>query len=160
MARGLTRPVERVALPLLRSEPGRSLGWPECPLYPVALRSMLLFGLVWHRQMVRLMFPLSRPRKLEVFQYLRMLRPYIAFFVPVIVIASVQTESASRLLKVLLSAAMFLAMGGIWALLGAILSKHEFVRLLKYKKADNTLVLRFDSSELANRARRMAFNVE
>jgi len=132
----------------------------KCKIEPVVLRRMWLLGPYWRGQRVCLGFPLSRPRNLVLPQYLRMLAPYMAILPPLIVAGSVAEGVENRIFKSIVVAAGFLGIGGIWALIRAVLRKHEIVRFLKVNKAENSIVLRFNSADVANKVRRMADNVE
>jgi hypothetical protein len=130
-------------------------------LVPVALRRMFILGPLWHGKYAVVTLPLESPPMLVPWQYLRMLRPYIVFAVIIccfLTLGSLDVRPGSVEAFGLLLCTPIIAVC-VWILLGRLLNRFEFVRLITFNKSAGTVSIRFSSDKLAERARSVLIEV-
>ncbi len=127
----------------------------RCSLVPVKLRRMFVFPPIWIGWQSVVLLPLHKAPALVVWQYLRMLRPYVVLFGLVLSSAALQllVGPKPRGAVVILGSVTLLAITiGLWCLLGRLLDHFEFVRLLRYDHRRGTVTIRFSTETLAQEA--------
>ncbi|MEI8021884.1 MAG: hypothetical protein WCH39_26980 [Schlesneria sp.] len=130
-----------------------------CGLVPVTLRRMIIIPpILWIGWREVVVLPLEKVPPLAFWQYLRLLRPFIVFFItvygPVVFQEMLGVNPDSLLARASAFADLAIAIT-LWFALGHLLKKFEFVRLLGYSDVNRTVRLRFSSEELAERARQV-----
>ncbi len=127
-----------------------------CGLVPVTLRRMMIIPpILWIGWREVVVLPLLKVPALALWQYLRLLRPFIVFFLPIYGRVVFQELLGVNPESPLARALVYVSLGvaiALWFVLGHLLKKFEFVRLLEYGDANRTVTLRFSSEEMAQRA--------
>ncbi len=116
---------------------------------------MIIPPILWIGWCVVVVLPLEKRPALAFWQYLRLLRPFVVLIVMVIGPPVFQELLGAKPDSPLARASAFAALAvaiTLWFVLGGLLKKFEFVRLLGYSEAKRTVTLRFSSNELAQRA--------
>jgi hypothetical protein len=127
-----------------------------CGLIPVTLRRMLFLPPIWIGWSAVVMLPLAKPISLVAWQYLRMLRPYVAL--GGMIFASVGFRSllnvrSGSLLETAVALAVLFVPVALWIVLGRLLDAVEFVRLRDCNRFTGTVTIRFSTERLAQEAR-------
>ena len=126
-----------------------------CQPVPVLLRRMFVFPPVWVGSESVILLPLEKAPSLARWQYLRMLRPWIGFFGMVIVsfgsLEAFNLTPGTTGAMVATSVSLFVAVA-LWFILGRLLDRYEFVRLLRSHRRSGTVTVRFANEDLARRA--------
>ena len=125
-------------------------------LTPIRLRRMVVTPVFWIGWNAEIQLPLAKPRSLVLWQYLRMLRPYLLLFlifVPTIVLKSTFIPNRGEVGNALIGGGTLISGLGLWFGLEWLLNRYEFVRLLSYNNSKGTINWRFSTPELAERAK-------
>ena len=129
-----------------------------CRLVPITLRRMILLPPLWIGWKSVVILPIEKAPALAIWQYLRMLRPYAAFFALIVctlIPRSFFDPAPGTPLAVGLALAGLLSPIVVWIGLGRLLDRLEFVRLLRYSNRTGTMTIRFATESLARQAGRV-----
>ncbi len=124
-------------------------------LYTVKLRRMWLIFMIWIGAVVQVTIPLERPRSFALVQYLRMLRPYIAFIFLILLPTnfpgiSEETSPTLTAIRIVLMVIGFLVP---WLAISYLLRHFEPIRLIKLSSDNKVVTVRFSDESTAARAR-------
>jgi hypothetical protein len=126
-----------------------------CGLVPITLRRMILLPPLWIGWKAVVILPMEKAPALAVWQYLRMLRLYVAFFALIVctlIPRSFFDPAPGTPLAVGLALAGLVSPIVVWIGLGRLLDRREFVRLLRYSNRTGTVTIRFATESLARQA--------
>jgi len=132
-----------------------------CGLVSVTLRRMFVIPPIWVGWRALVVLPLEKAPSLAIGQYLRMLRPYavlLGAFFSSVCLRSLIDPKPGTFLFIGAGAANLAIVVGLWCVLGRLLDRFEFVRLLRCSKGAGTVTLRFSTDTLAQRASEVLFS--
>jgi hypothetical protein len=116
---------------------------------------MVVVPPIWIGWRAVVFLPLERVPLLIIWQYSRMLRPYVVLGGVVAVslgVGEVFNPKPGGLVALGLVLAVFAVAITLWITLGRLLDRFEFVRLLRYDKSAGTVTIRFSTESLAQQA--------